>query len=128
MDDLLAMTELIQPLILALVTVIGWGVKAIWGKVCGFDKKIDDLRAEIHAELQEYERKETCRAHREAIMDKIDHIARVHGICLTKSGMAVVDINNVKQMNELHELLTPEERREHVAQCQFAEDKVDGNN
>ncbi|MBQ7739400.1 MAG: hypothetical protein IJT59_07090 [Desulfovibrionaceae bacterium] len=123
MDDAFyVMTEFIQPITFIFVTMIGWGVKAIWSKVCDFDKKIDDLRAEIHAELQEYERKETCRAHREAIMDRIDHIAKVHGICLTKSGMAVVDINNVKQMNDLHNYLSPEQRKEHANKCQFKED------
>ncbi|MBQ9536601.1 MAG: hypothetical protein IJU79_02300 [Desulfovibrionaceae bacterium] len=122
MDDLLAMTELIQPLILALVTVIGWGVKAIWNKVRDSDKKIDDLRNEIRAELQEYERKETCRAHREALDNKIKHIATVYGVCMTKTGMAVVDINNVRQMSELRNMLSPELRKQHTDSCQFKQD------
>lgn len=67
-------TEFIQPITLILVTVIGWGVKAVWNKVCSFDVKIDNLRSEIHDELQEYERKETCRAHREAINQRIDSV------------------------------------------------------
>lgn len=87
MDLELIMTELVQPATFILVSVIGWGVRAIWGKVCDFDKKIDNLRAEMHAELQEYERKETCRAHREAIIHKIESIMSLASACPQKQGM-----------------------------------------
>ena len=82
---LLTIAEFIQPITLIVVTAIGWGVKAVWGKICKFDEKIDALRSEMHSELQEYERKETCRAHREAINDRIERIATLHDICLAKN-------------------------------------------
>lgn len=123
----LEMSEFIQPVTFIIVTMIGWGVRAIWSKVNGFDKKIDDLRIEMHKELQEYERKETCRAHREALLNRVDSLAALHGVCMTKSGLAFCNINDRKQMRELHELLTPDERKFHAEQCQFKQDMTGGS-
>ena len=118
----LTYSDLIQPVTFPLLTIVGWGVKAIWGKVCAFDNKIDAIRREMHEELKEYARKEECKAHREAIQHKIDAMSKIHGYCMTQNGLALVDINNVSQMSELYNLLTPEQRKKHAEQCQFKDE------
>ena len=79
MDDttvqvLLDMSKILQPIILILLTVIGWGVKNIIGKINNFDRKLDNLRHEIHEELKEYTRKEICLSHRDYINKRIDSL------------------------------------------------------
>lgn len=75
--------ELVQPAGFALLGMIGFGVRQIWRKVCESDRKIDDLRDEIHKELREYTRKETCCAHREDFQHQIDRIILHNGLSTT---------------------------------------------
>ena len=70
----LSFWHVIQPITLIIVTIIGWGIKAVWRlvkenneKTEKVDGKIDALRNEIHAELQHYVHVGTCQGHREGI-------------------------------------------------------------
>ena len=87
-DNLYFLTELIQPFTFILVSFVGWGVRSIWKKVSETEKKIEEMRLEIHEELKEYTRKETCSAHRLDIQRQIDHLRgmrRVEYECINDS-------------------------------------------
>lgn len=113
---------LVQIAVFIILTVVGWGVRAIWNRLLSFEDKMDGLRKELHAEVQFYVHESTCKAHRDGINEKINALSAVHGVSMTKQGLAFVDINNVEHMRRLHDTLTPEERRAHAAQCQFKGD------
>ena len=60
------------------LTVVGWGIRAALQRINRMDAKVDATfseiitrmdanRAELHEFLKEYVRRETCRAHRDAI-------------------------------------------------------------
>ena len=68
-----------------LLTAVGWGIRAVIARVNRLDekaervftellKKMDANRVEIREYLKEYVRRETCRAHREAIHKELDDI------------------------------------------------------
>ena len=68
-----------------LLTAVGWGIRAVLARVNRLDektehifaeviRKMDANRNEIRDYLREYVRRETCRAHREAIHKELDDI------------------------------------------------------
>ena len=73
---MLGFNDLTQYALLILISVVGWGVRAVWSIVRRYDKKFDDFRAEIHVEMREYVQQATCRAHRDAIQRQFDDIQR----------------------------------------------------
>lgn len=56
--DLLDILQVLTPIA---VTIVGWGVKLIWS----------EIKAQ-RAELREYVRQETCKAHREHFQRQIE--------------------------------------------------------
>ena len=69
---MLELEHLIQPVTLVLLTIVGWGVRAIWSQGKENDRKLDMLSQTLRSEMQNYTHKETCRAHREGIQAQID--------------------------------------------------------
>ena len=119
---MLELQHLIQPVTLFLVSVVGWGVRALLSRQKELDRKIDALRKEFHAEMHEYVRNETCQARCEALHQQIKDGLSVHGFCMQQRGLAFVDINDPVQMHKLHDEMTPEQWREHARSCQFRSD------
>lgn len=142
MENLNILRELLQPEVLqfvlvAVCTVIWFAIKRVVKKFDRIteklegveqrlDEKVDSLRTEIteqrheyNALVQEMVRKETCSAFRAEIMRRIDRWEAVRNVAFTQNGAALVNINDVKQMQDLIKLMTPEERRAHLAGCQF---------
>ena len=74
--ELSPIVDLIQPAILIILTVVGWGIKNINANIRHLDDKVDSLRVtlrdELRAELKEYQRRETCRIHREQITAQLE--------------------------------------------------------
>ena len=121
--DHITAETVIKLLFAALIAATGWGVRHLMRKFDSFDKKFDAFRGEYKADLDHYVSKDTCQANCQAMEKRLDKLETVHGVVrVTEHGVAVVDINNPAQMHDLHELLTPEQRRAHAAQCQFMND------
>ena len=56
--DIMDILQILTPIA---VTVVGWGVKLIWSEIKSW-----------RAELREYVRQETCKAHREHFQRQLD--------------------------------------------------------
>ena len=112
-----------EPATAVAVAVVGWWVKGIKADsretkdmVRETDKKLDALRSEFHAEMQDYTHKETCRAHREGIQAQINILKEEQTISLAKA------VNDTHKMHTLYNSMTQAERKAHAAQCLFRGD------
>ena len=72
--------DIVQVCTIALLTVVGWGVRAILKRQDQAFKKIEDLGVELRTEMQQYIHKDTCLAHREGIIARIESFATCHHI------------------------------------------------
>ena len=123
LTDHITAETLIKLLVAVVIAFTGWGVKLILRKFDTFDKKFDLFRIEQKNDLEHYVSKDACSTQCAAMEKRLDKLEEVHGVVrVTEHGVAIVDINNPQQMHELHDLLTPEERRAHAAKCQFRQD------
>ena len=98
-----------------LLTAVGWGIRAVLARVNRLDEKTEHIfaeviskmdanRNEIRAYLREYVRRETCRAHREAIHKELDDI-KAH----LKFGRRFGDNIYTDMVRHFNELLKREE-------------------
>ncbi len=60
--DIMDILQILTPIA---VTVVGWGVKLIWSEIKSW-----------RAELREYVRQETCKAHREHFKRQLDALRK----------------------------------------------------
>lgn len=127
LTNALTAETVIKLLFAALIAATGWGVRHLLRKFDVFDKKFDAFRGEYKADLEHYVSKDLCAANRAAMEKRLEKLETVHGVVrVTENGVAIVDINNASQMHDLHELLSPAQRRAHAAQCQFRKDMPEG--
>ena len=112
-----------EPATAVAVAVVGWWVKGLRADsretkdmVRETDRKLDVLRSEFHAEMQDYTHKETCRAHREGIQAQINLLKEEQKISLAKA------VNDTHKMHALYNSMTQAERKAHAAQCLFRGD------
>ena len=123
--------DVLQMVAVIIVAVIGIGIRSILKRMIFIENQIAQYRKEMKDELKEFVRKELCRIHRETMQKQIEDIKRVYGIVhMSKSGMAVVAINDADQMHDLYSHLTPEQRMAHAEQCAFhceQEELINGN-
>lgn len=116
--------HVIQPAILIIVSLVGWGVKALRADsaetkkmIRDLNQKIDGVRLELHGELQHYIPKTFCDERHHVLEEKVDILSKKLDIRLQSY------INDVALMRLLHDNMTPEERHIHAAKCQFKEDR-----
>ena len=70
------LSSIMQPAITAGVAVIGWWVKGIRADFKELSANLEAMRAELHQEMQQYTRTDTCEAHRRSIQAQIDILRR----------------------------------------------------
>ena len=124
--------DVLQLVAVIIMSALGIGIRSILKRMTFIENQIVQYRKEMKDEFKEYVRKELCRTHRENMQRQINEIARVYGIMhMSKSGMAVVDINDPDQMHDLYNSLTPEQRKAHAERCAFRSEHneiANGNN
>ena len=118
--------DVLQLVAVIIMSALGIGIRSILKRMTSIEDQIVQYRKEMKDELKEFVRKELCRIHRETMQKQIEDIKKVYGIVhMSKSGMAVVDINDVDQMRDLYSRLTPEQRMAHAEQCAFHSEQAE---
>lgn len=112
----LELEHIIEPAILIILTITGWGVRAMLKRQAETDHKIETLATELRSEMQHYTHKDTCRAHREGIYARVDVIHLDH-----ERTLAAITDNKRADMRSAMEVM-----RNRQIECNDFETKVKG--
>ena len=74
---ILELEHLIEPAILIILTVTGWGVRAMLKRQQETDHKIETMATELRSEMQRYIHHDTCEAHRAGIRARFDALENI---------------------------------------------------
>ena len=117
------LSSIMQPAITAGVAVIGWWVKGIRADFKELSANLEAMRAELHQEMQQYTRTDTCEAHRRSIQAQIDILRREQELRKESEQIALKQaVNDERRMRALYDSMTPAERRAHAEKCNFRSD------